>query len=340
MSSPSSRLLSLLSLLQSRRDWPGDVLAERLGVSARTVRRDVDRLRELGYPVHATKGPDGGYRLVPGSQMPPLLLDDEQVVALSLALQTAGTGVDGVDEAALRALTTLRQVMPARLRAASDALGVTVVRRDERRVTVDADVLLAVGAAVRAHEVLRFDYDGGSGPLLGDGAAAFRPPRRVEPHHLVTWGGRWYLVAYDLDRDDWRTFRVDRMAPRTPTGPRVAVRDVPGGDVTAFVAARLGTRPGRPCRGEAVLHMPAADVARWAGRDALVEAVGPDRARLVTAAWSWDGLAAVLGMFGVPFEVVGPAELSDACRRLAGRYAGAAGRRPGSEVGRRPARGR
>lgn len=328
MSSPSARLLSLLSLLQSRRDWPGDVLADRLGVSPRTVRRDVDRLRELGYPVRATKGPDGGYRLTSGDRMPPLLLDDEQVVALSLALQTAGTGVDGVDEAALRALTTLRQVMPAHLRAASDALAVTVVRREAAHVTVPADVLLAVGAAVRAREVLRFDYDGGSGPLLGEGEAAFRPPRRVEPHHLVTWGGRWYLVAFDLERDDWRTFRVDRMTPRTPTGPRVAPRDVPGGDVAAFVGSRLGSRPGRPCRGEAVLHLPAAEVARWAGRDALVEAVGPDRARLVTSAWSWNGLAAVLGMFGVPFDVVGPDELVEACAGLAARYA-AAGPRSG-----------
>ncbi|MBO3088663.1 helix-turn-helix transcriptional regulator [Cellulomonas dongxiuzhuiae] len=328
MSSPSSRLLALLSLLQSRRDWPGDVLADRLGVSARTVRRDVDRLRALGYPVHATKGPDGGYRLTSGDRMPPLLLDDEQVVALSLALQTAGTGVDGVDEAALRALTTLRQVMPTHLRAASDALAVTVVRRREHDVTVGADVLLAVGTAVRAREVLRFDYEGGSAPLIGAGDAAFRPPRRAEPHHLVTWGGRWYLVGYDLDRQDWRTFRVDRMTPRTPTGPRVPPREVPGGDVATFVAARLGARPASPCRGEAVLRMPAAEVARWAGRDAVVEAVDAVHARLVTSAWSWDALAAVLGMFGVPFDVVAPPELADACRRLAARY-GAAVASPG-----------
>jgi len=336
MSSPSSRLLSLLSLLQSRRDWPGDVLADRLGVSPRTVRRDVDRLRDLGYPVQATKGPDGGYRLTDGSRMPPLLLDDEQVVALSLALQTAGTGVDGVDEAALRALTTLRQVMPQRLRAASDALAVTAVPRDGRRVTVDQEVLLAVGAAVRARTVLRFDYDGGSHPLLGEGDHAFRAPRRVEPHHLVTWGGRWYLVAFDLDREDWRTFRVDRMAPRSPTGRRVPQRDVPGGDVGAFVAERLGGRPDLPCRGEAVLDMAAADVARWAGRDALVEAVGAGRARLVTGAWSWDGLAATLGMFGVAFEVVGPPELADAARRLAERYAAATAGAPRPAGGRAP----
>ncbi|QCB93090.1 helix-turn-helix transcriptional regulator [Cellulomonas shaoxiangyii] len=327
MSGPSARLLSLLSLLQARRDWPGVALAERLQVSPRTVRRDVDRLRELGYPVHATKGPDGGYRLEAGSQMPPLLLDDEQVLALTLALQTASTGVDGVDEAAGRALATLRQVMPARLRAAADALAVTVVPRAERRErsAVPPAVLLAVGAAVRVREVLRFDYDGGSGPVLGTGDAAFRPPRRAEPHHLVTWGGRWYLVAYDLDRADWRTFRVDRMTPRTPTGPRVAERAVPGGDVSAFVADRLGARPAWPCRGEAVLDLPADQVARWSGRDALVEPVGEHRARLVTGAWSWDGLASVLGMYGVPFEVVGPDELRAAVRTLADRFVRAAG---------------
>ncbi|MFS0706223.1 helix-turn-helix transcriptional regulator [Cellulomonas sp. 179-A 9B4 NHS] len=326
MSGPSARLLSLLSLLQSRRDWPGEVLADRLGVSPRTVRRDVDRLRDLGYPVHATKGPDGGYRLEAGSQMPPLMLDDEQVLALTLALQTASTGVDGVDEAAGRALATLRQVMPARLRAAADALAVTVVPRDDRRErpAVPPDVLLAVGAAVRARAVLRFDYDGGSGPVVGTGAAAFRPPRRVEPHHLVTWGGRWYLVAYDLDRTDWRTFRVDRMTPRTPTGPRVPARAVPGGDVSAFVADRLGARPAWPCRGEVVLALPAAEVARWAGRDALVEPVGDDRARLVTGSWSWEGLVSMVSMYGVPFEVVRPQELHDAARALADRLRHAA----------------
>jgi predicted DNA-binding transcriptional regulator YafY len=227
----SARLLSLLSLLQARRDWPGSLLAERLDVSPRTVRRDVDRLRELGYPVQAVKGPDGGYRLDAGTELPPLLFDDEQAVALAVALQIAVTSGAGIEDTALRALTTVRQIMPARLRHRIDALQVTAVDRGGTRPApqVDSAVLVTLGAAVRAREVLRFDYDTASpnGASRDDRSAA--PPRRVQPHHLVTRGGRWYLVAWDLDRDDWRTFRADRIIPHTPTGPRFVPRDVPGG---------------------------------------------------------------------------------------------------------------
>lgn len=320
MTSPPARLLSLLSLLQARRDWPGDVLADRLGVSARTVRRDVDRLRDLGYPVLATKGPDGGYRLEAGTSMPPLLFDDEQAVAVTVALQTASTGVDGLDEAALRALTTVRQVMPARLRSRVDALQVTAVTRP-RRTAVDADRLLAVGTAVRKREVLRFDYLAPDAPSAVGTAGA--PPRRAEPHHLVTWAGRWYLVAWDLDRADWRTFRVDRMTPRTPTGPRFAPRPLPGDDVAAWVAARFAG-PRWPCTGEAVLHADAETIARWAGSQGVVEPLGPGRCRVVSGSWSWTGLAAWLGLFGCDVEVVGPDALRDAARELADRYARAA----------------
>ncbi|MEV7964276.1 helix-turn-helix transcriptional regulator [Oerskovia paurometabola] len=347
----SARLLALLSLLQARRDWPGEALAERLRVSPRTVRRDVDRLRELGYPVRATKGPDGGYRLDAGADLPPLLFDDEQAVAVAVALQTSQVG--GLEEPAQRALATIRQVMPARLRGRIDALEVTVVRSSGQaaRPDVDPAVLVAVGSAVRAREVLRFDYDGGSSPLLGSGDAAFRPPRRAEPHHLVTWGGRWYLVAWDLERQDWRTFRVDRMTPRTPTGPRFAPRDLPavptdrghpggvrgGGagrrttrgqgtvpDVAAYVAHQF-SRPRWPAEGEVVLHARADDLAPWVGDQGLIEALGPDRSRLVAGSWSWRGLAAWVGMFDVPFEVVGPAELRTAVREMGERYRGAVG---------------
>ncbi|WP_093754883.1 WYL domain-containing protein [Streptomyces sp. DvalAA-19] len=382
MPKTSARLLSLLSLLQARRDWPGALLAERLDVTPRTVRRDVDRLRELGYPVVATKGPDGGYRLDAGTELPPLLFDDEQAVALAVALQIATTSGAGIEEAAARALNTVRQVLPARLRHRVDTLRFTAVDRPAARPDpqVDSGVLMAIGAAVHAREVLRFDYSPVSGtsrgsrpgpgsrpalepesgpppadpnptpppptdltPAPANTASANPapasttpapppPPRRVEPHHLVTWGRRWYLVAWDLDRADWRTFRADRITPRTPTGPRFTPREVPGGSVAAFITARFrgidapGAAPGAPggwpCRGEVILGLPAAEVLRHT-REGVVEELGPDRCRLVLGSWSWLGLAAAIGRFDTDFEVVGPPELASAFRHLATRYAAA-----------------
>ncbi len=327
MPKTSARLLALLSLLQARRDWPGAVLAERLDISPRTVRRDVDRLRELGYRIAAFKGPDGGYRLDAGTDLPPLLFDDEQAVALAIALQIAATTGAGIEEAATRALTTVRQVMPARLRRRIDTLQVTAVQRPSIRPApqVDSGVLMAVGAAVHAREVLRFDYTPASPPGV-DGDAVQSPPRRVQPHHLVTWGGFWYLVAWDLDREAWRTFRADRITPRTPSGPRFAPRELPGGDVAAFVASRFRGSDGSgdwPCRGEVILALPAAAVSGYI-RDGLVEELGPDRCRLVLGSWSWPGLAASIGRFDADIEVVGPVELKDAFAQLARRYADAA----------------
>ncbi|WP_214105457.1 helix-turn-helix transcriptional regulator [Acrocarpospora catenulata] len=327
MQKTSARLLSLLSLLQARRDWPGALLAERLGISPRTVRRDVDRLRELGYPVVAIKGPDGGYRLDAGAQLPPLLFDDEQAVALAIALQIAATSGAGIEEAAARALNTVRQVMPARLRRRIDTIQVTAVERPAIGpvAQVDSGVLTALGAAVHAREVLRFDYSPASPPENGVPV----PPRRVQPHHLVTWGGRWYLVAWDLDREDWRTFRADRITPRTPTGPRFTPRELPGGEVAAFVAARFRGFDGSdgsggwPCRGEVILDLPAAAVSRYT-RDGVVEELGPDRCRLILGSWSWPGLAATIGRFDADIEVIGPPELKHAFAHLARRYANAA----------------
>lgn len=263
MSGTSGRLLSLLSLLQARRDWPGQLLAERLEVSDRTIRRDVDRLRELGYPVQATMGPDGGYRLEAGADLPPLLFDDEQAVALAVALQLAATSGAGIADAAWRALATVRQVMPGRLRRRVDAVEVVGMPR-AGAVETDPSVLVAVTNAARAHEQLRFDYR----PAVPDpDTPDFRPPRRVEPHSVLHRGGRWYLLAWDLDRCDWRTFRIDRMTPRTPNRPRFSPRDIPGGNVTDFVAARFrgnadptaGER--WPCEGTVILHVPASDIA-------------------------------------------------------------------------------
>ncbi|MFC8075312.1 helix-turn-helix transcriptional regulator [Streptomyces sp. NPDC057307] len=323
MQKTSARLLSLLSLLQTRRDWPGAQLAERLDISPRTVRRDVDRLRELGYPIVTSKGPDGGYRLGAGTQLPPLLFDDEQAVALAIALQIATTTGAGIEEAAARALNTVRQVMPARLRHRIDTFHVTAVERPTTRPApqVDSTVLMALSAAVHARETLRFDYSSAAG-ARDDSTDTPPPPRRAEPHHLVTWGGRWYLVAWDLDREDWRTFRADRITPRTPTGPRFSPRELPGGDVAAFVAGRFQGSDGTgdwPCRGEVILDLPASEVAPYV-HDGVVEEFGPHRCRLVLGSWSWPALAAALGRFDADIEVVGPAELKAAFARLARRY--------------------
>ncbi|NUW37938.1 WYL domain-containing protein [Nonomuraea sp. SMC257] len=329
MPKTSARLLALLSLLQARRDWPGALLAERLDISPRTLRRDVDRLRELGYPVVAFKGPDGGYRLDAGSELPPLLFDDEQAVALAIALQIATTTGAGIEEAAARALTTVRQVMPARLRRRIDTLQVTAVEQPVTRPDpqVDGGVLMALGATVHAREVLRFDYTPAPPPGEEDEAVE-ASPRRVQPHHLVTWGGRWYLVAWDVDREDWRTFRADRIIPRTPTGPRFTPRELPGGDVAAFMVSRFRGSDGSgqwPCRGEVILALPAAAVSRYT-REGTVEELGPDRCRLVLSSWSWAALASAVGRFDADIEVVGPDELRDAFATLARRYARAAGR--------------
>ncbi|MFI9528666.1 helix-turn-helix transcriptional regulator [Micromonospora rosaria] len=323
MPTTSARLLALLSLLQARRDWPGPLLAERLAVSPRTVRRDVDRLRDLGYPIAATRGPDGGYRLDAGTRLPPLLFDDDQAVALAVALRTATTTGAGIEEAAARALHTVRQVMPARLRHRVDTLAVSAVERPATP-RVDSGVLVALSAAVHAREVLRFDYPAGPRPTREPGPPA--PPRRVEPHHLVARHGRWYLVAWDLDRDDWRVFRADRIAPRVPTGPRFAPRELPGGTVADFVTSRFRGADGTgdwPCRGQVILDRPAAEVSVFTP-DGVVEELGPHRCRLTLGSWSWPGLAAAIGRFDADIEVVGPPELRAAFAHLARRYARAA----------------
>ncbi|NGY64130.1 WYL domain-containing protein [Lentzea sp. NEAU-D13] len=316
----SARLLSLLSLLQVRRDWPGLLLAQRLGVSERTVRRDVDRLRELGYLVHAVKGPDGGYRLEAGSQVPPLLFDEEQAIALAVALRIAvGTGA-GIEEAAARALATVRQVMPSRLRQRIDALE---IESSGRGTQVDTDLLVTLSNAIRAREELRFDYNA---PGRTDSA---RPPRRVQPHHLVVRAGRWYLVGWSPEREDWRTYRADRMTPRIPNGPRFTPRQVPGGDVSAFLAARFKGADTHtwPCRGKVILDLPLADVAPFTGDDTASEA-GPARTRLLTGSWSWAALAAKLARFDTEIEVVGPPALRDAFADLSRRAARSAKRDP------------
>lgn len=332
----TSRLLTLLSLLQARRDWPGVVLAARLEVSDRTVRRDIERLREMGYRIHASLGPDGGYRLDAGSELPPLLFDEDQTVAVALALRSAPAVGAGIGDAAIRALATIRQVMPSRLRHRLDALDITTIGRpgDAAPPDVPLEVLVTLADTIRDRQTLRFDYirptdDDHAAPDVGPAM----PPRRAEPHHLVAAGGRWYLVAWDLDRGDWRLYRADRVRPRIPHGPRFDRRAVPGGDVDAFVSARFrgSDVDAWPCRGAVVLHLPARRVRPFAG-DGTVTAIDDDTCRLESGSWSWAALAASFGRFDAPMEVVGPPELADAFTALADRYARAGSARGGRQA--------
>ncbi|WP_348789327.1 WYL domain-containing protein [Leifsonia sp. NPDC080035] len=315
MAGSPSRMLTLLSLLQTRRDWPGPVLAERLDVSDRTLRRDVGRLRELGYRITAIKGPDGGYRLDAGTQLPPLLFDDEQAVALALALQTAASAGTAESDGALRALATVRQLLPGHLRNRIDGVSVVSVS-STRAAPPPPDVVVAVSAAVEAHQVLRFDYLS-SGRATGDAVR-----HRVEPHGVGFSGGRWYLVAWEPDLGDWRVFRLDRMTPRLPAGPRFERRELPGGGVRDFLDARFrgSERAGVwPCVGEAVLALPARAVAPFV-EEGTVEELGPDRCRLTIGSWSWPALAAALGRFDAAITAAAPAELREAFLLLAGRF--------------------
>lgn len=308
----SARLLRLLSLLQVRRDWPSAALAERLGVAVRTVRRDVDRLRSLGYPVESTPGVAGGYRLGPGAEMPPLLFDDDEAVAVAVGLRTAvGGGVAGIEETSVRALAKLEQVLPKRLRHRVNALQTYTVPLARSGPTVPAAVLTAIAATCRDHERLRFDYRD------HDGAVSLRA---VDPHRLVHAGGRWYLVAWDVDRDGWRTFRVDRMEPRIPTGPRFAPRDPPEGDVAAYVTKGLASALWR-YRVTVTLHAPAATVAgRLPPSAGLLEPVDERTCVLHTGADTPQQLALYLGLLDVDFDVTEPPELVAQLRRLSARY--------------------
>ncbi|MDN0193830.1 WYL domain-containing protein [Streptomyces sp. S.PNR 29] len=223
-----ARLLQLLSLLQTPREWPGGELSDRLGVSRRTIRRDIDRLRELGYPVQATKGADGGYRLVAGKAMPPLVLDDEEAVAIAVGLRAgAGHAVEGVEEASVRALAKLEQVLPSRLRRRVSTLQTaTTALTSGDGPSIAPETLTVMASTVAGRERLRFAYRAGDGT---------RSRRVVEPYRLVSTGRRWYLVAYDLDRADWRTFRVDRLSEPFATGARFAPRELPTGNAAEFL---------------------------------------------------------------------------------------------------------
>jgi predicted DNA-binding transcriptional regulator YafY len=312
----SARLLRLLSLLQSRRDWTGPDLAERLGVTGRTVRRDMERLRALGYPVHAAPGTAGGYRLGAGAALPPLLLDDEEAVAVALCLRTgAGGSVEGIEETSVRALAKLEQVLPSRLRHRVQAMQAVTVQPRTGGPVVGQEVLTVLGAACRDRERLRFDY-------LDHGGAASR--RTVEPYRLVHHGRRWYLLAYDVDRADWRTFRADRIVPKPPTGPRFTPRELPE-DAAEYVAKGVTSRAYR-FQARVVLHASVEAVTQytWSGMG-TVTALGDDSCELVTGFQSLDALAMFTGMLGVEFEVKEPPELAERLRVVAARLTRGAG---------------
>lgn len=317
----SARLLHLLSLLHSRRFWTGGELARALGVTERSVRRDVDRLRELGYPVHATAGVGGGYRLGAGKDLPPLPLDDDEAVAVAIGLRVAATGpAAGVEAAAVRALSKLERVLPQRLRRRIQALQAVSVRLGEPDGTLDASTLVAVADACGAETVLRFAYRDRAGAVS---------QREVEPYRVVHTSHRWYLVAWDRARRDWRTFRVDRMARPQP-GARFAPRPLPSEDLAAWVSQRVSTEAYRH-RAVVTIAAPAAEVARRLSPVAVrVEPAGEGTCRVHTGADSLEVLAFHLGYLGFDFEVHEPPELREHLRVLAQRLARAAEAPPGS----------
>jgi predicted DNA-binding transcriptional regulator YafY len=313
----SSRLLRLLSLLQTPRHWTGSELADRLEVSPRTVRNDIERLRDLGYPVHATRGSVGGYRLEAGASMPPLLLDDEEAVAVAISLRTAmGGAVTGIEETSLRALAKLEQVLPPRLRRQVATLqrATVHVRRGTGGPTVDPAMLSELARICREHLRLRFDYSD-----RRQAASA----RRVEPYRIVNAGQRWYLVAWDMDRDDWRTFRLDRIREGMSPGLRFTPRPITDAEVEALVARGVPASA-RQVQARVIVRTPAEQLAQrigpWVG---TVTALDDASCVLETGADSAEALAGYLGLLGADFTVSGPPELVDALRVLASRFGAA-----------------
>jgi predicted DNA-binding transcriptional regulator YafY len=311
----SARLLRLLSLLQTPRDWTGADLAQRLDVDVRTVRRDIQKLRDLGYPVHATPGA-AGYRLGAGAKLPPLLLDDEEAVAVAIGLRTAASGtVTGIEETSLRALAKLEQVLPSRVRHRVNLLHSVTVTIPAAGPTVDPDVLTLVAAACREHTRLRFDYRSHDD---------IESVRDTEPHRLVNTGRRWYLIGWDTDRRDWRTYRVDRIHPSIPTGPRFTPRQAPDVDLAGYLAHGVSTAPYR-YQARITLYAPAETAAeRIPPTVGVIEAVDPHTCILHTGSNSLDEIAIYVALFGFRFQIHGPPELIAHIRELATRLTDAA----------------
>ena len=317
MRETSSRLLELLALLQARRRWAGEELAGRLEVSHRTVRRDIARLRELGYPVESSSGPNGSYRLQAGTAMPPLLLDDDEAIAIAVGLRTAArASVAGIEETSVRALVKLEQILPSHLRRRVAALGAATTTLPPPGPTVDPHQLTTLAAACRDSERLRFGY------TRRDGSDS---RREVEPHALVNHGRRWYLVAWDRERAGWRTFRVDRVASPASTGVRFAPRSLPADDAASYVQQSIADAPSRF---EAVLtlHAPAEEIAsRFPARWGSLRAIDSGSCEFRTGDDDLHWLALRVAMLGVDFVLHEPPELGEHLRALAHRLATAVG---------------
>jgi len=319
---PTARALRLLSLLQTYKFWAGAELAERLDVSARTLRRDVDRLRELGYPVEATPGAAGGYRLSAGAHLPPLVLDDEEAVAIAVGLRAAaGASIEGIEETSVRALAKLEQVLPDRLRRRVNAVhtNVSSMRWGGDQATVDADALAVLALACRDNEQVRFDY------TRRDGEAA---ARLVEPHNLVSAGRRWYLVAWDVRREDWRTFRLDRLTEPRLGGVRFRPRALSADDAASFVSASISAMP-VPFEATVVASGAAGDVRaliRYA--DARVDAIDDASCRVHIRSESRPWLTTVVALLATEYDVAveEPADLLADVRRVGARLRSAATR--------------
>ncbi|TDD52319.1 YafY family transcriptional regulator [Nonomuraea terrae] len=302
----TERVLTLLGLLQQRQVWTGPDLADRLGVTPRTVRRDVERLRALGYPVHATQGVGGGYQLGPGHDLPPLLLDDEEAIATVVSLLAGASGAVAGD-AALRALTKLDRVLPTRLRHEVRALSGSVDSFGAGRTPVDPEVLMTLARACRDEVEAGFDYPSGNEVRR----------RRVEPYRLVTSDRRWYLLAYDLDRDDWRSFRVDRMTDVSARTWRFRPRPAP--DAATYVQEGVASRV-YPHQARFLVHAPAETVrAQVSASAAVVRPRGSERCEVLSGGANLDFVLMHVLVLGHDFEVLDPPELGTRCRLLAER---------------------
>jgi predicted DNA-binding transcriptional regulator YafY len=330
MLTTTARLLQLLSLLQTRPFWPGRTLAERLDVTTRTIRNDVERLRDLGYPIESTPGVAGGYQLGAGAALPPLLLDDDEAVAVAVGLSAAADGsIQGVEEASVRALAKLHQVLPSRLRYRLTTLQTAVVAIPRQVPVIDPALLLTLATACRDTQRLRFDYADHAGTTSR---------RTAEPYRLALRSGRWYLLGYDVDRDDWRTFRVDRIAPRLPTGPRFTPRELPPEGPAAHVDRGVAAAPWG-LRARVVISAPTAVVtSRLPPAAGVVTALDDETCVLETGSDDAPALLRYLGMLDLDYSVADSPELATEAVRQAERLMRAAGPvavQSGASAGRR-----